>query len=170
MIITGIGSRQTPDYICDMFTEIGELIRINYHYCRSGGADGADYAFEKGARDRCIVYLPWKGFNKQRGPLGKEYPFDKKLREDVLKIIYRHQPYAENLNSPVKRIKSRNVYQVLGTDLQTPSDLVVCWTPEAAITGGTGLAIQIAQENGIEVINFGQYTEKCFNIVKDRLV
>jgi hypothetical protein len=55
---------------------------------------------------------------------------------------------------------ARNAYHVLGPDLKTPSQFVVCWTPDGCIdqagrsrqTGGTVQAVAIATSNGIEVI------------------
>lgn len=168
MIITGIGSRQTPPEILELFEALGDEARDQGDcWIRSGHAEGADYAFEKGARDRCIVYLPWNGFNKDKKVLG--IPRTQPLREEVLEIVYRYESYARNLNDPVKLIKSRNVYQILGEDLNTPSDLVVCWTEEGEIEGGTGLAIKIALDYKIPVINVGDYdTQKNFdNILID---
>tara|TARA_R110002096_G_scaffold372344_2_gene565781 strand:+ start:98 stop:631 length:534 start_codon:yes stop_codon:yes gene_type:complete len=162
MIITGIGARATPDHICELFTELGIEARTRGWWVRSGHADGADYAFEKGATSNCIVYMPWSTFNKDKEVLG--VPRTQQLRDEVLKIVYKHEKYAKDLSDGVKLIKSRNVYQVLGEDLKSPSDLVVCWTPYGEVTGGTGLAIKIATANNIPVINVGDFeTEKSFN-------
>jgi len=153
MIITGIGSRHTPPDVCELFTELASEARERDWWVRSGHAHGADYAFEKGARERCIAYLPWNGFNADLETLGatKVEP----LREDVLKIVYKHEPYAKDLSDGVKRIKSRNVYQVLGVNLKAPSDVVVCWTIDGDVVGGTALAIKIANTHGIPVVNVG---------------
>ena len=154
MIITGIGSRQTPDDICQLFTSLGAEARDRGWWIRSGHAEGADYAFEKGAGCRCIVYMPWKGFNEKYPLLGISRYND--LRDEVLDYVYRHDPYAnDDMSQGVKRIKSRNVYQVLGEDLKTPSDVVICWTPDGKVVGGTGLAIRIAREEGIPIVNVG---------------
>ena len=56
---------------------------------------------------------------------------------------------------------ARNVYQILGLDLNTPVDFVICWTPcgsqtdkqRSIKTGGTGLAISLADSLGIKVYN-----------------
>lgn len=154
MIITGIGSRETPEDICELFTELGAEARERGWWVRSGHARGADYAFEKGARENCIVYMPWATFNSDFPMLGR--PRTSELRDEVLDVVYRHDPYAnDDTSQGVKRIKSRNVYQVLGEDLKTPSDLVICWTPDGKVLGGTGLAIRIAREHEIPIINVG---------------
>ena len=155
MIITGIGARSTPDEFLGLLTELGKEARERDWWVRSGHAEGADYAFEKGAQDRCIVYLPWRGFNKDLPLLGISRYSD--LREDVPDVVYRHDPYAgDHLSQGVKLIKSRNVYQVLGEDLKSPSDLVVCWTSCGGHVGGTALALRIARANNIPVVNLGK--------------
>jgi len=165
VIITGIGSRETPQHICDLFVELGAEAKEREWWIRSGHAEGADYAFEMGAEERCIVYLPWRGFNKDRPVVGIPRS-QEALSDDVLSIVYKHEPYAEKLSDGVKRIKSRNVFQILGEDLKSPSDLVVCWTPYGEVTGGTGLAIKIAQQFNVPVINVGDPdTEKNFDSI-----
>jgi hypothetical protein len=153
MIVTMIGSREAPKDICDLFTELGVEVRERGWWARSGHAQGIDYASECGALKRCIVYLPWESFNRQKEMLG--IPRTQPLRDEVLEIVYKHEAYAKNLKDAVKLIKSRNVYQVLGEDLESPSDIVVCWTEEGKVVGGTGLAIKIATANDIPIINVG---------------
>ena len=169
MIITGIGSRETPQEFLELFEDLGREAADRDWWVRSGHADGADYAFEKGALKHCIVYLPWGTFNREKQVLGvaRTQP----LRDEVLKIVYKHEKYAQKLSDPIKLIKSRNVYQVLGEDLKTPSDVVVCWTDEGAICGGTGLAIKIAMDYGIPVVNVGDYdTKRNFNNIMQEIV
>lgn len=162
MIITGVGSRECPKEICNLFEALGKEALERGWYIRSGHAEGADYAFELGAQLHCIVYLPWSSFNKEKPLLGSATSLP--LRDEVLEIVYKHEPYAKNLSDGVKLIKSRNVYQVLGVDLQSPSDVVVCWTEEGEVVGGTGLAIKIAKDHGIPIINVGDYeTKRNFN-------
>lgn len=168
MIITGIGSRQTPESVCALFQEMGAEALERGWWIRSGHADGADYAFEQGALHHCIVYLPWVGFNREKTVLGTAT--SQPLRDEVLKIVYKHEPYAKDLSDGVKLIKSRNIYQVLGVDLKSPSDVVVCWTEEGEVVGGTGLAIKIAQANKIPVVNVGNpQTAQDLNTIMQKI-
>ena len=57
--------------------------------------------------------------------------------------------------STARKFHARNCYQVLGKDLQSPSNFVLCWTPGGAVTGGTGQALRIAIDRGIPVFNMG---------------
>jgi len=43
-----------------------------------------------------------------------------------------------------KKLHGRNVKQVLGDDLKTPSDFLLCWTKEGKDVGGTRTAIVLA--------------------------
>jgi hypothetical protein len=154
LIITGIGSRNTTPEICDLFVELGAEARERGWWIRSGHAEGADYAFERGARDHCIIYMPWSTFNKELPILGRAHT--EELRDDALDLVYRHDPYAnDDISQGVKRIKQRNIFQVLGVDLKTPSDLVICYTDEGKYVGGTALAMRVARENNIPIINLG---------------
>ena len=62
MIYTGIGSRETPSHILQLMTSLARAFSDAGYYLRSGGAHGADSAFEEGA-SKSIIYLPWDGFN-----------------------------------------------------------------------------------------------------------
>ena len=58
----GIGSRETPPDICKIMTEIAKRLAHLGLTLHSGGAEGADSAFERGAILRRKIFLPWDGF------------------------------------------------------------------------------------------------------------
>lgn len=122
---------------------------------RSGGADGADSAFERGVTNgRKEIYLPWRKFNKNLSPLHT-------VGEDALSMAGMYHPVWKRLTRPAQLLHARNCYQVLGADLKSPARFVLCWTPDGCEsfaertvnTGGTGMAITIASYNDIPVIN-----------------
>ena len=51
----------------------------------------------------------------------------------------------------------RNLNQVLGKDIDNPdlSNLLVCWTENGEIKGGTATAIRLAMKFNVPVINLG---------------
>jgi predicted Rossmann fold nucleotide-binding protein DprA/Smf involved in DNA uptake len=59
----GIGSRRTPSEILELMKEIGSKLEIEGWLLRSGGAPGADQAFEAGiSKDEAKqIWLPWQG-------------------------------------------------------------------------------------------------------------
>lgn len=159
---TGIGSRAAPERILRVTERLGAIFRDQY-ILRSGGAPGMDSAFEMFVPpERKEIFLPWKNFNGNRSPLYSQDPVS-------MEIAKFHHPAWDFLRGPVRKLMSRNVHQVLGQDLETPSEFVLCWTADGAQTqeeitrktGGTGLAISVANENNIPVHNLGN--EKVLN-------
>ena len=53
-----------------------------------------------------------------------------------------------------RKLHARNVAILLGPNMDEPVDAVLCWTPNAAVTGGTGMGISIAMSRDIPVFNF----------------
>ena len=55
----GIGSRETPIEYLQLFTRVATYLEGNNFMLRSGGAKGADQAFEAGVTDNNYeIYLP----------------------------------------------------------------------------------------------------------------
>ncbi len=164
MIITGIGSRKTPSKILVAMENFAREAADKGYIFRSGHAEGADYAFEKGAGKSCIVYLPWHGFNDNYPVLGSSISSGQ-INQEALDMVIKHEPHAATCTRGVQLIKCRNVYQVLGINMSQESDLVVCWTPGGNGAGGTGLAIKIADSRKIPVIDLGRYNS--FDLEED---
>jgi predicted Rossmann fold nucleotide-binding protein DprA/Smf involved in DNA uptake len=61
-IYTGVGSRKTPKAITNLMTELARTLGDSGWCLRSGGADGADVAFESGASTK-EIYVPPTLFN-----------------------------------------------------------------------------------------------------------
>jgi hypothetical protein len=63
-----------------------------------------------------------------------------------------------------KKLHSRNVCQVLGNDLKTPSCFVLYYAEEknGKVKGGTAMAVSIARHYGVPTINmfFPDWSEK----------
>ena len=87
---TCVGSRETPNHICDEMCKIGECLAGKGFRIRSGHADGADYAFERGAKKACDVYLPWATFNRNLPMLGT--PIVVKQRPDLDEVVRKYHP------------------------------------------------------------------------------
>jgi hypothetical protein len=70
------------------------------------------------------------------------------------------------LSYGAKKLMARNCHQVLGQDLKTPVDFIVCWTKNGNINGGTGQALRIAKKLNIPVYNL--FFEESFqNLLKN---
>jgi hypothetical protein len=143
----GIGSRQTPTDIQHKMTEITHRLDSMGYYLRSGGAQGADTAFELGANKKQI-FLPWDGFNGRKEN-GKDYIVPS-YNEALVELFH---PKPLSLSEAGRKLMSRNSYQVLGPTLENPVDFVLCWTKDGKASGGTGQAIRIAEHFRIPVFN-----------------
>ena len=68
----GIGSRNTPNEILSLLTSLAEQLALKGYILRSGGAKGADSAFEKGCdkvHGNKEIFLPWKNFENNTSSL-----------------------------------------------------------------------------------------------------
>ena len=136
----GIGSRQTPPDVLDKFTTLAQVLEEKGYVLRSGGAEGADSSFAEGAITK-EIYRP----SMIKGEIGKR----------AMEIARQHHPAWHKCNEYVRKLHGRNAMIILGEELNTPVEMVICWTVNGETIGGTGLGISIAQSNSIPVINFG---------------
>lgn len=165
----GIGSRQTPKPILGLMYSIGSELARNGFTLRSGGADGADTAFEKGAisaqyrgsmrgsTSGTEIFIPWSNFNGRKFRDGAFIPFQDEKYEEAYKIAAKYHPAWERCSQAAKKLHMRNVAQILGSDLKKPSKFVVCWTRNGSGQGGTGQAIRIAKAYNIPIYDLGLY-------------
>lgn len=149
---TGIGARATPQAILDLMRQTAEALAAKGYTLRSGHAHGADSAFEAGAAGQSEIYLPSAGWRNSTSDLHPGGTLAQTWAAAEA-IAARHHPAWPRLKPFVRALHTRNVYQVMGRDLQTPSRFLICWTADGEATGGTGQAIRIAETAGIAVIN-----------------
>ena len=70
MTYAGIGSRRTPDDVLEQMTQLAQELGKLGWTLRSGGADGADRAFQDGAEavgGRREILLPWDAPRRRNG-------------------------------------------------------------------------------------------------------
>jgi hypothetical protein len=151
LVYTGIGSRKTPTDILEVMTLLACMLAEDGWLLRSGGAAGADSAFEEGclaARGRNEIYWPWPKFNTRNNGIA----FDTTLGQQIAAEIH---PAWKNCSPAAKKLHGRNVYQVLGWTMDAPSKAVVCWTSKGELRGGTSTALVLAQHMDIPIFNLG---------------
>lgn len=134
---TGIGSRSAPPDILELFERFAARLEKSGYTLRSGGAIGSDSAFARGVKDpsKKVIYLEHHATNES------------------MAIAAKIHPAWARCNDYARRLHGRNIFQVLGDDLNTKSDFVVCWTPKAKDCGGTRTAIVCARQNKIPIYN-----------------
>lgn len=159
----GIGSRETPDDVLELMYSLAQDFYHKGWTLRSGGAPGADQAFEWGIADAYIydnnspvecfaeIYLPWPSFEeKNRSWI---IPRLTEPGPGAAGIAQVYHPRYTYLSHGAKKLIARNTHQILGPDLEQIEtvDFVLCWTKEAKGGGGTGQAIRISKAWGIPV-------------------
>lgn len=158
----GIGSRSAPEDVCRSMTSIATELERRWYVLRSGHADGADIAFERGVMDQSNkeIYIPWEGFNGSPSSLYH-------ITDEMMDIARSFHPNWGKCSQGAKKLHSRNVAQVLGEDLHSLSKFVICWTKGASGEGGTGQAIRIARHYSIPVYDLGDPV--VYNSIMTRL-
>jgi hypothetical protein len=131
----GIGSRQTPPEMCALITGYARRLAAAAYLLRSGGARGADQAFESGAGACRQVFEP------------------RHATPEAMELASRFHPAWDRCNATSRRLLARNGMIILGEDLVSPVRFVLCWTPDGRASGGTGQALRIAADRAIPIFN-----------------
>ncbi len=134
----GVGSRKAPAAIRDQMRRIAVSLRGQGFILRSGGADGADSAFESGAGDDCDILVPWPNFNDR--PHGQVPPDP----AAAMALAEKYHAGWRNCSRAARAIHDRNVCIVIGPDLTTPAEFLIYWTADGRASGGTGQAVRTA--------------------------
>lgn len=129
----GIGSRETPPEILLMMTAIAQRKHQDNCILRSGGAKGADKAFEAGAGTAKEIFRP------------------SDATQAAYELSAKHHPAWDRCSPAAKGLHARNAQIILGRNLDSPASIVICWTEGGKGGGGTGQGIRIAKGYGIEV-------------------
>lgn len=175
---TGVGSRETPIEVMDFMVEVAFKLAQDGWILRSGGADGADTAFEQGARRALMdkqpdIYIPWWGFNncneKTIFKCLKSFTLEKTILSE--KIASEIHPAWEKLSNGAKALHTRNVFQVMGDDLNDPSKFLICWAKmdkSNTPIGGTRTAWVLAKQYGVPCYNL--YNEEDYHRINEWLI
>lgn len=141
----GIGDRKTPQEILELMKSIAILMGRAGFTLRSGGAKGADSAFEEGAD---TAHFPKEIFR----------PNDAWHVHWAMDTVKQFHPNPHGLSEYPRLLMARNAFQVLGRNGYSPVNCVICWAPGGkGGGGGTGQAIRIANYYAIPVHDLGDY-------------
>lgn len=136
----GIGSRETPSHVLEVMYGLAMHYAEQGWVLRSGGAVGADDAFEAGC-------------NEASG--SKEIFIPGDATPEAIERASEFRPAWDRCSDWAKKAHGRNTMIVLGRAFNDPVRFVVCWTRNASGHGGTGHAIRVARANGIPVFDLG---------------
>ena len=178
----GIGSRRTPEPFLAAMADLAETLGRAGCILSTGGADGADRAFETGAlrTDAPVtVHTPWPGYNGYRPGREPESdidvvhprPTDAADGEPYLDLARRQHPHWERCGRGARALFVRNVSLLAGALGCDGAPLavraVVAWTPNGRSrgrdAGGTGHSLRVAAELGIPAVNVSPRTPTADN-------
>lgn len=149
---SGIGNRlATPQAVSDL-THISKKLTANGLLLRSGGRGDCDRACQAGSGSSNEIYYP------KHKP---EYQYGLPTLDESYLMAKLYHDHWDFIPEKYHNYFARNVHIILGKDLRTPSEFVVCWTKDGVYTsehrtkktGGTGHAIAVATTNSIPVFN-----------------
>ena len=154
LVFAGIGSRRTPPTVLRDMTIIASWLTRRGWHLASGGADGADTAFARGApTHQRTIYIPWPGYNGHQGD-DMCLLSPRQLRACIDLVAPLH-PAWHRCSPGAQRLHARNAAILLAPDLDHRVDAVIAWTEHGAPTGGTGMGLRIAAAHQIPVLNLG---------------
>jgi hypothetical protein len=162
----GIGSRKTPRAVLELMTRFSSRLAADGWVLRSGMAAGADQAFCRGTLPHGAfeLYLPWPAFEAgaRSSAHGAQQLVLSRPSPAAYELAAQFHPAWSRLTRGVRALHARNCHQVLGADLASPAQFVLCWTPDGSLdgrgrnVGGTGHALRIAHHYGIAIFNLAR--------------
>ena len=173
----GVGSRRTPPEILAAMSDIAQTLGDAGTALSTGGADGADKAFETGAlrTDAPItVHTPWPGYNGYRPGRQPDTDIDivhptstESLEGRTYADLAReHHPYWQRCSRGARALLLRNVSILAGAlddhGETLPVRAVVAYTPNGLPVGreagGTGHTLRTAASLDIPCVNLSRRT------------
>jgi hypothetical protein len=162
---TGVGSRDILPSEASKIRSLAKMLAEHGYSLRSGKAQGADTSFMLGAIDSdssinplCTNYTPWYSF-------GDKYTngYDKCLQDFSIELIGQAALIAENIHpnwkacsQAARKLHTRNIFQVLGDNLDNPSHFLLACSGQDSqgdVIGGTRTAWVCAKQNNVPVFN-----------------
>lgn len=184
MIFTIIGNCEVAEPERLKYVPIVKALLKAGHEGRSGGAKGMDYVLTQAIEElmqegvsgfKACVYIPHRLFNDlQWGKLGHRVHYVKwfKNYSRAMGIAAECHPVWHHCDDYTRHMHARNVYEILGTDLNTPSDFVICHARtnrNGVVMGGTATAIKLANDRSIPIFNgYTTSFEQLHEFLKER--
>lgn len=135
----GVGARKSPEPVLAEMATIAMRLAMHGFILCSGGAIGADKAFERGAD---LVG-------------GRKTIRVATMHQAAMEHAAHYHPKWNACDERARGLHARNSLILLGDWLDDPVSFVVCWTEGGAVKGGTGQALRVASAYNIPVFNLG---------------
>ena len=123
---------------------------------RTSGSKGIGSDAIKGCDDnqgQYDAFVPWDGYNK--------IPICYELTKEAFDIAEAFNGKYSTMSQTNRKILAAMSYQVLGDDLISPSDFVICYSNRGKGKGGNvGHLIKIAKAYGVPIFDIGKYQNR----------
>lgn len=164
-IITAVGSRKIPSGALQQFQQLLRLCPLDW-VAYTGEAEGCDETVFTTMNSVVFCTSEQAVERVSNSPFVQQSIHCPSLDnwDQAMEIGEQFHPAWHRLNPGARRKIARNSYQVLGHDLNSPTEMILCWTPDGALTkttaetGGTGQAIRIANAYNIPVYNLNNHS------------
>ena len=162
--------------VCMMLAQLG--VTFTSGLCEIGMDGIAQKAYSKAvdlglAKESQFEVYVADQYNIRRSTLPRRHLAtvrNKDLIHETERIASEVHPAWDRCNEWARGMHSRNCHQILGYDLQSPVDAVICWTPDGKIVGGTATALKLSMKYDIPVFNLGvPDKESVLNDIKNFL-
>ena len=154
MLVSVIGTRRLSPGWRKLLLEFSRAMSEAGWWVRTGAATGCDQTWAEHMRGPQVsLYLPWPTYEKEWWQ-GSGYRIQYRPTKEAEKITARYYPRPwKEVKPGVRLLHARNVHIILGPKCDKPADLVLCYTVDGGVSGGTGQGIRIAEGFGIPVLN-----------------
>ncbi|QPB12418.1 hypothetical protein [Providencia phage PSTCR6] len=161
--ITLIGSREVPSNIAKYQKIIGKKLSSLGVQGFSGDAKGSDKNFLLHYSENLRTIIKPEKAPNLKGFYSFD-SFDQNIKDKARKIVEVFCPDLSSKSVIAQKLLTRNAFQVLGLDLESPTDAVLFYAPEdkyGNVKGGTRVAVRIARAKGIPTFNM--YDQKTLD-------
>jgi len=156
----GIGSRDINKIEFAQIKKIADILSRKGYVLYSGNANGSDIAFQQGSNGKCVLMLPWSGYNDEKYKVTHSLDnFDLGSTDKGRIATQKFHPNSKFLPQGVNKMMGRNYHQINGVDgtIYGLVNFVICCattnSKKDGVEGGTGQAVRIAVSQKIPIIN-----------------
>lgn len=146
-----------PKDVLEAFLELAEELEDNGYILRTKGDENVDCELIERLKDSSKVelYLPWENFNDWEEPF---IPM-----AGAYEMAWKYHPAWAECDEELKRLHASTSHIIMGKDLKSLVDFLICYTPKGQGEEVTDQAVRIADTNLIPVFDFGLGIDYTFN-------
>lgn len=162
---TGVGTSKAPLKHLTLFALVAEALKED-HILRSCEENGSCSAFREGSAYEGEMFIPWEEYNGSFSSyITSEFDDELIKKAESICLLPEISPEYSEVEDKVKKVMVRNVFSLLGADLNSKSKFMIYYTPKGELskedcvntpeykTGLTAHQIKIAEYHNIPRFN-----------------